>query len=173
MAASGGTDSQAIKVVGVSQLKRDNLKFSISPVFFSLANQNAELPNCAFWLASVLELPKSNVKTVVVDFLFTGCPSQCSDAIRGWAVWVLAHPEFWSSGNQRADYAHHNIACPPGFNGISDILMASYARLCYLKKIQLYINTSWIFLSSQKKVAMSAINLIYRPFLEIMETEEN
>jgi hypothetical protein len=48
MAANGGTDSQAIKVVGVSQLKRDNLKFSISPVFFSFANQNAELPNCAF-----------------------------------------------------------------------------------------------------------------------------
>ena len=33
MAASGGTDSQALKVVGVSQLKRGNLKFSSSPPF--------------------------------------------------------------------------------------------------------------------------------------------
>ena len=33
MAASGGTDSQALKVVGVSQLKRGYLKFSSSPAF--------------------------------------------------------------------------------------------------------------------------------------------
>ena len=33
MAASGGTDSQALKVVGVSQLRRGDLKFSSSPPF--------------------------------------------------------------------------------------------------------------------------------------------
>ena len=33
MAASGGTNSQALKVVGVSQLERGNLKFSTSPAF--------------------------------------------------------------------------------------------------------------------------------------------
>ena len=44
MAASGGTDSQALKVVGVSQLKRGNL----FQLFVSSTNQNEELPNCAF-----------------------------------------------------------------------------------------------------------------------------
>jgi hypothetical protein len=46
-----------------------------------------------------------------------------SDAASRWAGWALAHLEFGRSVNpvptRGADYAHHIIACPPGFENLT------------------------------------------------------
>ena len=72
----------------------------------------------------------------------------------GWAGWALAHPDFGSSVNpittRGADYAHHIIASPPGFEN-------SAAALVGTLLIQTKVLTNPINYSEYKKIRIKMV----------------
>ena len=76
-----------------------------------------------------------------------------SDAASGWAGWSLAHQEFGSSVNpittRGADYTHHIIASPPGFENPATPL----------NSIPIY--WWWIYGTSGKRIYDTYINTTF------------